>query len=223
MTESGFEIHVTVACAPAHTEAFRALAERLACRCLWIELSRGRTVHQPMLTRRVVGTLAAARSAAAHVALALAVRRAGVRVLRVKIETAADAACVPLAAVARGAGYFEHHVRIRVPDHADLGRPGTVVEPHGAHLSRNARTTSSAGSHERFVTQRCHGVGRADAAANLTGLLAALACADIVVVGSESEFVVHDGRLALDDGWLGAPPPLAMSRALDQDAAVGGR
>jgi hypothetical protein len=65
MTETGFEIHVTVASAPAHSNDFRALAERLA---------------------------------------------------------------IP---VARGAGCFEHHVRIRVPDHADLGRLGAEVEPHG--------------------------------------------------------------------------------------------
>lgn len=54
--------------------------------------------------------------------------------------------------------YFEHHVKLLLPDAA----AGTLVsltrllEPHQARLSRNARRQRDDGRHERFATQRCH-------------------------------------------------------------------
>ena len=57
--------------------------------------------------------------------------------------------------------YFEHHVKILLPSAtvADLLTITDLVEPHGARLSRNARRRRPDGRQERFVNQRCHGVG----------------------------------------------------------------
>ncbi|MFG2595302.1 hypothetical protein [Streptomyces sp. NPDC048462] len=77
---------------------------------------------------------------------------------------------------------------------------------HGAHLSRNARRAVGGGRHERFVTQRCHAVGRAGARAGLGALLAALGAAGLQVSECEERFVVHGDRPALDVGWIEERP-----------------
>lgn len=197
-----FEIHVTMRLPSADLVGLEALGRRLGCRCLSIELSRGRTVHQPMLTRRVRSSWNAARREAASIACAA--RRAGFAVSRIKIETDIDHPSVPgdAAAARVQVGYFEHHVRLRLRADANLARLGCLVEPLTAHLSRNARRAMIAGVHERFVTQRCLGVDRAEAGRRLERLLAVLTSEGLDVVDHAREYVVHDGRLALDDGWL---------------------
>lgn len=155
-----------------------------------------------MLTRRMSGTLEEARRDAA--ALAMAVRRAGMAVRRIKIEISIDHPGVPRDAgsVRSGAGYFEHHVRLLLDDTADLTGLQLLVEPLAAHLSRNARRPSFEGRHERFVTQRCQGISCDEAGQRLDALLGSLASVGVAVIGCDREYVVHDGRPGLDAGWL---------------------
>jgi hypothetical protein len=119
--------------------------------------------------------------------------------VRVKIECTPWAPEVPSEPCPDGR-YFEHHVKLLLEPDDDLSRLAELVEPHGAHLSWNARRVREEGRHERFVTQRCRGVDAKGAHAALQGLLASLTGREVLEV--EEEFVLYDSNLALDEGWL---------------------
>ncbi|MFB6818542.1 hypothetical protein ACFCV8_28770 [Streptomyces sp. NPDC056347] len=172
-----------------------------------IVLDRGATPDQPMLTERGRGTLSGQRAAADRRAAEL--RAAGFPVVRVKIEAAPWNADVPGSAAEAAALppglHFEHHVKLLLSGEPEADVARRVAERHGARLSRNARRLTGPRSHERFVTQRCHAVGRPGARAELDSLLDALHDAGLEVLEVEEEFVVHDDRPAVDAGWLDAP------------------
>ena len=139
---------------------------------------------------------------------------AGFAVRRVKVEAAPDNRDVPAtdAEASRYAGrYFEHHVKLALPADADLAALTKLAERHAARLSRNARRHRDDGTAERFVTQRCHGVGLATARRAFDGLRRALAAAGYTAVKVEQEYVVWDSNLADDAGWLDATPPAGDS------------
>lgn len=98
--------------------------------------------------------------------------------------------------------YFEHHVKLALPDETEMAAVRALAERHTAHVSRNARRDLGDRGHERFVTQRCRGVGRTEARRRLDALLDALATAGFKAVEVEEEFVVHDDHPALDSGWI---------------------
>jgi hypothetical protein len=87
--------------------------------------------------------------------------------------------------------------------------PGGRVTPGGPVTPGGAAGPDGPGPqrHERFVTQRCHRVGRPAAKAALDELLAALAAADFPVIEVEEEYVACDDNLALDTGWLTTDRP----------------
>jgi hypothetical protein len=199
------ESHLTVAC--AGDEETQALARWAAARALHfthIVLARGRARSQPMLTVRGDGAATQHPAATTRVAAELAAH--GFRVVRVKTESAPWAEGVPqedAEAITRHPGrYFEHHVKLLLPADHDRRRLEQTATAHGAHLSWNARRVRADGRQERFVTQRCHEVGRRTAERRMTALLAALDAAGHDVLETEREFVVHDSRLALDHGWI---------------------
>jgi hypothetical protein len=148
-------------------------------------------------------------------------RAEGFGVARVKIEatpwnedvprTAAEARALPPGC------HFEHHVKLALADDAEVATVRALAERHSAHVSRNARRElggrggadgGGARGHERFVTQRCRDVGRPEARRRLDALLDTLSAAGFKAVEVEEEFVVHDDRPALDNGWIdeGAAP-----------------
>jgi len=204
-----FETHVSV-----RTDDVDALAARAAgygWRVAHIVLARGRFASQPMLGARTHDTLRAVRRRADDVVGRL--RDDGFTVTRVKIEAEPSHAGVPLTDVqALGHGtsrYFEHHVKLVLPADVDEGALVTLVRPHGAHLSRNARRIRADGLVERFVTQRCRGVGDRTAARAARALVHALSapaigCGPVAIAGVEREFVVYDDNDALDTGWIEA-------------------
>ena len=204
-----FETHVTArADGPAGVEALRAWADRRSIKFHHIVLDRGRTPSQPMVTRQGTGTLTGQLAAAAELARELA--GDGFAVGRVKVEAAPGNRDIPAtdAEAGRHAGrYFEHHVKLALPADADLGALAELAARHGARLSRNARRRRDDGTSERFVTQRCHGVGLATARRDFDALRATLAAAGYVAVKVEQEYVVSDSNLADDAGWLDATPP----------------
>lgn len=201
-----FETHFTVACASVAGEEdrIRRWAERHGVKFTRIVLDRGATRDQPMLTVRGHGLLPAQREAALTWTERL--RAEGFGVARVKIEAAPGNEDVPrTASEARRLPpgcHFEHHVKLALPDGAGTAAVRALAERHTAHVSRNARRDLGGGGHERFVTQRCRGVGRAEARRRLEALLDALATAGFEAVEVEEEFVVHDDHPALDDGWI---------------------
>lgn len=198
------ESHVTVTCADGGTARLARWADRRGLGFAHIVLARGRHRSQPMLNLRGDGTAVEQVGAALCVARDLA--EAGFPVVRVKTEAAPWAAGVPQRdtdPLARDpALHFEHHVKLLLPGDHDRARLTAAVTPHHAHLSWNARRTRDDGREERFVTQRCHGVGRTTAERRLAALLTDLRAHPYPVVEVEREFVLHDTRLALDEGWI---------------------
>ncbi|MFD7261149.1 hypothetical protein [Streptomyces sp. NPDC059874] len=187
---SSYETHVTVHCADAEALArLDAWAGARELKVTHIVLARGRMVSQPMLTLR---------DRTGHERLVPELRAAGFDPVRVKVETVPWTTDRP----GRGGGYFEHHLKLRLPasyDHASLE---ALVVPHGAHLSWNARRVLSGGaSHERFVTQRWRGA-EAEAEAACDALVAALGSAGYEIRSEEREFVLYDSDLSVDDGWI---------------------
>jgi hypothetical protein len=195
MSLGDFETHLTV----VYDERLPAWAAREGLKYTRIRLDRGAVVDQPMLTSTGRGDLPALRAAAGELVARLVAD--GFAVRRVKIEAAPWNSCVPVAPGPTGACYFEHHVKLVLSDE-EITAARTVAEGHGAHVSRNARRVRGDGRHERFVTQRCRDVGRAQARERLDALLAALAAGGLVPVEVEEEYVVVDDNPGLDDGWI---------------------
>ncbi|SEK59763.1 hypothetical protein [Streptacidiphilus jiangxiensis] len=202
-----FEAHVTVGCeAEAEHARLDAWAARAGLKLTHIVLARGRTPSQPMLTLRGRGALDEQLAAVRSVTAAL--EEDGFTVLRVKLEVSARADGVPVlddvdARLHMAAGrYFEHHVCLLLEPGADLGSLAELVTPHRAHLSWNARRIGADGLERRFVTQRCHGVGRGTAGARLDALLVSLRQAGHRWAEVEREFVVHDSDAGVDAGWI---------------------
>jgi hypothetical protein len=183
-----FETHFTV----VYDQRLPDWAAARGLKYTRIELDRGATADQPMLTSRGRGDLAGWRAAAATLVRHL--QDDGFTVRRVKIEAAPWHAAVP-------AGYFEHHVKL-VLTAAGIDAARSVAVGHGAHLSRNARRARDDGRHERFVTQRCHDVGRPQARERLDAMITALAAKGLEIVEVEEEYVLVDDNPELDAGWI---------------------
>jgi hypothetical protein len=202
--DGAFETHITVAAGRADDLAVFAAEHGLAF--IHIELDRGDTPSQPMLTVHSSGTLDQ-QVAEAH-DWCERLQAAGIRPVRTKIEATPWSAGVPQTDREAGgepAGrYFEHHIKVRLPSErvADRVAVTDVAERHGARLSRNARLHGPDGRPEHFVNQRCHHVGRASAAGRLDALVHDLHAAGHKVISVEQEYVVHDSHLGLDSGWL---------------------
>ncbi|WP_092548977.1 hypothetical protein [Actinoplanes derwentensis] len=152
----GFEIHLTVS-AEADDEKLRSWAAGSGWKYTRILLDQGLTADQPMLSLLTGGTAAEAEQVARHTAAEL--WKSGFTVTRLKVEAAASSRETP----ATGHLYFEHHVKLLLPAGSDLEQVRAVVGRHDARLSRNARRVRDDGVQERFVTQCCHHVGRAEA------------------------------------------------------------
>ncbi|MEV0430555.1 nucleotidyl transferase AbiEii/AbiGii toxin family protein [Micromonospora sp. NPDC050495] len=202
-----FEIHITAHASQA--EKLSTFATQHGVKFVHIVLDRGAYVSQPMLTLTGRGTLADQHAAVQRWRREL--REAGIYPCRSKIEAAPWCAGVPKsdehAAVEPGGRYFEHHVKLLLPSTAlaDLMALTDLVAPHGARLSRNARRELADGAQERFVNQRCHGVGLATARQRLDELVETLRAAGHEPMTVEQEYVVFDSDLRHDQGWLDSP------------------
>ena len=202
-----FETHYTVCLDAGAMPEFTALREWGAShglKYLHIVLDRGETTSQPMLTGRGHGTLSGERAKAEGIAGLL--RSAGFRVNRVKIEASPWNEDLPRndheARTHPRERHWEHHVKLLLEPDTDVGALTAAAIRHGAHLSRNALKRREDGKQERFVTQRCFGVGRDRSVRELTALLATLEARQYMVLDVEEEFVVYDSAITVDRGWL---------------------
>lgn len=218
------ETHLTVG--DASQPSVARLSDWAAARGLGfthIVLARGRHRSQPMVTLR--GNDRADAWIEGPVAQAVDdLARDGFRVVRAKAEAAPWAQGVPQqdidARLAPPHLHFEHHVKLRLTRDADLDALADRVTGHTAHLSWNARRTRADGHQERFVTQRCHGVGRATAERRLHTLVAVLAATPGArILEIEREYVLHDTHLGLDAGWITAPSAAAPASTAPWSAA----
>ena len=196
-----FELHITGD--EYRVDAMREFATERGLKFSHIVLDRGANTSQPMLTVRGSGTLAEQIALGREWAKRL--RGAGVSSRRLKVEAAPDNAGVPQSDddVVEGR-YFEHHVKLLLPDD-DIRRRlelTALLEPLHARLSRNARRQRPDGAQERFVTQRCHRDGRVNARAWLDVLLDRLRETGYPILEVEEEYVAYDSNVSCDSGWL---------------------
>ncbi len=198
-----FETHITVTFSDnARIDELRRWGAEHGLKCLHILLSHGNQASQPMLTRRSCGTLPEQLQAATTLCDDLA--SDGFVVARLKIEASPANDDVPQtdrqAQQCSSNQYFEHHVKLRCRD-AELETLRLLGTVHQAHLSRNALRSCSPDWSERFLTQRCFGVGLETATQQIQALVAELASLNVEVLEVENEFVVYDSNLAIDSGW----------------------
>ncbi|GIH07892.1 hypothetical protein Rhe02_59590 [Rhizocola hellebori] len=201
-----FEIHLTA----VYGDELEGFARDHGWKFSHIELDRGVWKSQPMVSVRRRGTLD-------ELWEMMRIWRgmlidAAAQIVRVKIEAAPSNEGVPQTDGDAGGEpqgrYFEHHVKLVLSDAATdrLAALAQLIAPHGARLSRNARRQRPDGRHERFVTQRCHRVGRVTARQELDALLEALRMDGQDIAEIEEEYVVYDSALRLDEGWLDEQP-----------------
>ncbi|NYH52222.1 hypothetical protein HNR06_001811 [Nocardiopsis arvandica] len=214
-----FETHLTLdAPTPERVTEAARWAEGYGLKFTHIELDRGESPSQPMVTYHGKGTLDEELAVAERWTSRLA--EAGFAVTRTKIEMPREATGVPasrgVAALLPESCYFETHVKLLLPPGTDLAALSTIVEPHRARLSRNARKVREDGFQERFVTQRCSRVGSREVLRFEGHLFRALETSGVTfekrfgpqprVLSVEREFVVHDTALSVDAGWMDAAP-----------------
>ncbi|MFE3544472.1 nucleotidyl transferase AbiEii/AbiGii toxin family protein [Nocardia sp. NPDC059177] len=204
-----FEIHLTVrADGPDVLAALESHGAQREMKFTHIVLARGRVADQPMLTLRHTGDLASVTATARSAAEEL--RAAGFPLIRTKIEADRWAKGVPATdRAARALGphrYFEHHIKVLLPDGAAPAALIAACAGHQAHVSANAWRTRPDGRTERFVTQRFRLTGACSADSRLSLLEARLRADGYEILSTEREFVVHDSDESVDDGWLAEDP-----------------
>lgn len=200
-----FETHITVSVKDLEEiEKLRQWSYSKGLKCLHILLDRGFTPSQPMLTQWGEGRLSDELDRVKKLCQVL--QAEGFTIVRIKTEVAADHPSVP-----QGAAdalnytkyqYFEHHIKVLLPPLKSLNPLIERVEPYCAHLSRNALKMQQDSYQERFITQRCRGVGRQEAKEQLKHLLQAIADLNIPILDIEQEFVVYDSNFELDRDWI---------------------
>lgn len=200
-----FETHITVSVKDLdEVEKLHQWSADRGLKCLHILLDRGTTPSQPMLTRWGEGSLTDELERVKELCHVL--QAEGFSVVRIKTEVAADHPGVPQnkneAMNYTADRYFEHHIKVLVPPLTSLSPLIKTVEPYCAHLSRNALKMCQDESQERFVTQRCSGVGRREAQKQLKHLLQAIADLNTPIIDIEQEFVVYDSNFELDRDWI---------------------
>jgi len=190
-----FEIHITVEALPtSRLPAFVEVCQQLHAKPLVIELARGATATQPMLSK-VVRRQSLAEALAVAAADAEFFRLHDLSATRLKIETAPYYS--HLAASASNSAhlpYFEWHGKVAY-ERTDILL--ALCLEHKAHLSRNALKDQA---NTRFITLREFGaisIFQARVVALTTALHQ-----QWPLLKQESECCLYDSNTALDAGWL---------------------
>ncbi|MBX7223195.1 MAG: hypothetical protein K1Y36_24985 [Blastocatellia bacterium] len=161
------------------------------------------TPSQPMVTKTGRANLFDIH----HVAVELAgqLQAEGFPVIRTKIEIPGESRRVPQTAdEARNidrARYFEQHVKVLLSPESEGSALLRLAQKHNAHLSRNALRVRADHKEERFLTQRCFGVGQPEAMTRFAAFVREIEELGFLIIKTEAEFVLFDSNLALDTGW----------------------
>ncbi len=184
-----YEIHLTVAAmATSAWQAFEQCVASLGGKAMVIELARGDTPLQPMLTLGKAGKFDEVVRFAK--ALSRELSAFGYQVLRCKIEQDV------VGNRETPHHYCEWHGRVEVQE-PDRMRLAEICQAYGGHLSQNAIR----GGNRRYVTVRETG-DFPQLATQVAALRAAIGAQGWEVSKQQWERVVYDSNLALDSGWL---------------------
>jgi hypothetical protein len=195
-----FETHLTVLGTSCNEQLAHWSMHR-GWKFLHIVLERGAILTQPMMSYRSQGKLTEQLQIAAATAQDL--QQMGCEVTRIKIEAALENNDIPRSNIAAQAFpncYFEYHLKLLL--NGERSTLIDLVQPYGAHLSRNARRQRSDGQREYFVTQRCLDVGSMAAQQRFQDLARVVASRGYSIIASHGEYVVYDNNIDLDRGWL---------------------
>ncbi|HEY9841841.1 MAG TPA: hypothetical protein V6D23_15370 [Candidatus Obscuribacterales bacterium] len=198
-----YEIHITVAIdGAAELARFEGFCAAHGAKALVIQLSNGETPRQPMLSLRLKAEPEAVAQRIEGLAAALVAD--GFSLLRLKVEADIRNANIP-----RGnreghglPGYFEHHLRLRLPLDLELAPLAAELKRFDGHLSANALIKDLGGFQERYVTQRFYGVGLNFATQQLERLLSYCSERALSVTRRIQEYIVYDSDIGLDRGWI---------------------
>lgn len=197
-----FETHVTVS-SNADDAAFRAACGGIGVKCISIDLPAGDTRRQPMTGSFHRGSLLDAQREAMAIGSELVKR--GFDVVRTKIEQHGRLENAPEtdeeARRAPANSYFEFHAKLMLAPGTNNELVTHALAKVGGHLSANAANPSS---HERFVTLRAFGLGRANAEKRFQTLLATIAELGLPIRNRVREYTVYDSNPDTDHGWIDA-------------------
>lgn len=196
-----FECHITVDINIDQTEVFRSDCHALGGTPIVIELEQEAHGRQPMIAKFIDGKDSDAYQQIADLYNSLGKRY---EVTRLKVEAGIDNEGVPqsdeLAKRLPETCYFEHHVRMNLPQGADILLLKALLQGFNAHLSNNAFAKSENGQ-QRFATQRFRELGKENAVIELEKLLAFISHRKIFVDKVTREFNIYDSNKDMDAGW----------------------
>ena len=220
-----FEIHIFVEPLDPPPEIVRAFRQACAAapapmKALLLNLDyQGRGYVSVLQSSRYVQGDVAAATAAAH-ADAEVLRRAGLNVIREKVEALASDEGVPQTAADASRSpadrYFEFHVLIDGKDRPlsehDMRALRAISGDYSARLGTPVPLSYSAlKPSQRFLNLRARGVGLAQAMQPVQALQAQLvAGGELCVKKVIAEYICFDSNRAVDNGWLEPLPASAV-------------
>ena len=199
-----YEIHITVASAPA--EVFAEDCKQLEVKPIMLELQSGNKVFNDVMTSSVhIGNNRSAYDEMKRISNGLT--KKGYDVVREKIETVPWHPAAPssksMSTEMPKNCYFETHIGVNVPN--IMERKETLQEialQHNAHMSRNAFKIHEDGSYMQMITMRKY-EGTAELfEVEANELYKSITCERYDVEKRITEFSIYDTKVSHDASWL---------------------
>ena len=200
-----FEAHITVKAVNAELKRkFCLLCQKLAVKCVFIELPQGVTRSQMMTASYHHGAFKDVLQKINQIAEKIV--NADFEVTRIKIEAMVSNQDIPIfdieAQKLPKSNYFEFHVEAILSASENLEVLKKYCLQHNAHLSKNAFKKLIDGKHERFITMRIYGLGYKSAQTRFDNLILYLKSKGFKLSQQQREYTVYDTNLNLDNGWI---------------------
>jgi len=202
-----FESHITVACDKDQFPFFREQCDIHNGKALIVELNEGDNPTQPMLCKRHPKNVLNTLEDISYIVDALS---SNFKVVRVKVEASIHNECIPNsiieAAELPSDCYFEHHLKVNLPDGFNEEELRKKSKKFNGHLSRNPLNRRSK-KQKRFITQRFYSCTSEYSHKKLIELKAYLVQSNYDVIQVIREFNIYDSNVNLDSGWIGDNEP----------------
>lgn len=197
-----YESHITVLCDEGMFDRFSDRCQALDAKAIVIELNVGDRPVQPMLCKR---HLTGSSETLSNIVQMIGALSEEFEVERVKVEASLNNRGIPLrsdSAVRLPADcYFEHHVKLDLPNGFDDGELRNQVRKFSGHLSLNPLHTDKS-RQRRFITQRFYNSTENQASLKLKQLEEYLEHTDFDVLQVIREFNIYDSNIDRDRGWM---------------------
>jgi len=204
--EGDYESHITVSCDEKQFPLFEEQCALFNAKALIIELHMGATPRQPMLCKRHSNKSSKNPSDSLNdIAMMVESLSKKFAIERVKVEASLRNKGIPhtLEAASKLAAdcYFEHHLKIDLPNNFDEQALRLIAQQFDGHLSKNPLSKSS-DRQKRFITQRFYQCTAEKAFEKLIALQTYLVQSNYQVSQVIQEFNIYDSNIGLDAGWM---------------------